>query len=247
MAGNAYPAGYYGKLPARGDFITRSLAPQFVNSWDAWLQQAIRASRERLKDAWLESYLSAPLWRFLLPPGLLMPQAVAGVFCPSVDRIGRHFPFTIAALLGPDPLNEVGTFVRTSGWFAAVEEVALAGLDPALDLDRYGERNDQLAFPGDSRAPTNVSPSGKARGAHLQALVQDEASYEATLRSLVQQVRPAGCALWLTAGSETIADCALATDGLPSPERFAAMLDGRFVHHGWDDALSPRSVVQPDA
>ncbi len=243
MALSAYAAGYYGKLPARGDFVTRGLAPQFVSPWDAWLQQALQASRERLKDRWLEGYLSAPLWRFLLPPGLVVPHAVAGVFCPSVDRIGRHFPFTIAALLGTDALDAAATLVRARGWFAAVEELALAGLDPGLDLERHGERIEELAFPDDFRVRTSAAAPGKAQGVHLQVALQDEASHEATLRSLVEQLRPAGCALWLTAGSETIADCALATDSLPSPQRFAAMLEGRFAHHGWDDALARRSVV----
>ena len=39
------PPGLYGKLPARGDFVTRRLDRGFVEAWDDWLQQAILASR----------------------------------------------------------------------------------------------------------------------------------------------------------------------------------------------------------
>ena len=37
--------GFYGKLPARGDFIGRRLGRPFIEAWDGWLQQAVLASR----------------------------------------------------------------------------------------------------------------------------------------------------------------------------------------------------------
>ena len=249
MSTGDFPAGYYGKLPARGDFITRGLPPQFVNAWDGWLQLSMQASRERLGEDWLESYLSAPLWRFLLPPGMLMAQAVAGVFCPSVDRIGRHFPFTIAAMLGTKSLDEVATLLQAKSWFARVEEAALAGLDPVLDLESYGSRMEELAFPGDACVPGKASAFARPQALHLHAGLQEGASCEEILRSLVQEARPASCALWLTEGSETIPDSALATDCLPSPAGFAAMLEGRWVRHGWRETARSRArrVAQPDA
>ncbi len=235
-----FPAGYYGKLPARGDFIARGLPPQFINPWDAWLQQALSASRELLKDDWLESYLSAPLWRFLLPPRLVMPQAVAGVICPSVDRIGRHFPFTIAAVLGTEALDAPATLARAKEWFTAAEEAALDGLAPTLDMEIYGGRVDELCFPGEYACPADAEASAvPERELHLHIALEGE-SCERALATLARGADPrASFALWLTEGSETIPDSALATAGLPSPDRFAALLDGRWSHHGWREASRP--------
>ena len=51
-------------------------------------------------DAWLPAFLEAPVWRFTLPPGMCGAQAALGLMLPSVDRAGRYFPLTFAAL-GP--------------------------------------------------------------------------------------------------------------------------------------------------
>ena len=88
--------GFYGKLPMVGDFVSRRLPNDFISSWDSWLQSAIAASREELGDDWLKNYLTSPIWRFLLSPGLCGNQAVAGIMMPSVDRVGRYYPLTVA-------------------------------------------------------------------------------------------------------------------------------------------------------
>ena len=49
-------------------------------------------------DAWLPAFLEAPVWRFTLPPGMCGARAVLGLMLPSVDRAGRYFPLTFAAL-----------------------------------------------------------------------------------------------------------------------------------------------------
>jgi type VI secretion system protein ImpM len=90
--------GFYGKLPARGDFVRAGLPRDFTDPWDAWLQSVIAGSRTLMGDAWLPAFLEAPVWRFTLPPGMCGAQAVLGVMLPSVDRAGRYFPLTFAAL-----------------------------------------------------------------------------------------------------------------------------------------------------
>ncbi len=95
------PAGWYGKLPILGDFTRRHLPPAFIDPWDDWLQAGIAGSRAALGGAWLDHYLTAHVWHFVLMPGVLGPPAWAGVCRPSVDRVGRYFPFTLAAPLAP--------------------------------------------------------------------------------------------------------------------------------------------------
>ena len=101
VAGSA--TGFFGKLPALGDFVERALPAEFVTPWDAWLQRAIAASRASLGEQWLDIYLTSPLWRFVLGAGPCGARAWAGVMMPSVDRVGRYFPLTVAAPLPAGP------------------------------------------------------------------------------------------------------------------------------------------------
>ncbi|MEZ5600327.1 MAG: type VI secretion system-associated protein TagF, partial [Candidatus Competibacteraceae bacterium] len=68
-------AGFFGKLPSRGDFIGRHLPKSFVGPWDSWLQTAVAHSRDQLGENWQEYYCTSPVWRFALGPGLCGPAA----------------------------------------------------------------------------------------------------------------------------------------------------------------------------
>jgi type VI secretion system protein ImpM len=91
-------AGFFGKLPARGDFVRTGLPRDFTDPWDAWLSAVMSASRTEAGNDWLPAFLEAPVWRFLLPAGLCSPRAAIGLMLPSVDRAGRYYPLTFAAL-----------------------------------------------------------------------------------------------------------------------------------------------------
>ena len=67
--------GYFGKLPAAGDFVQRRLPPVFVDAWDRAFSHALAGARDLLGDAWLQAYHAAPAWRFLLSPGIVGPAA----------------------------------------------------------------------------------------------------------------------------------------------------------------------------
>ncbi|MCG8100523.1 MAG: type VI secretion system-associated protein TagF, partial [Candidatus Thiodiazotropha taylori] len=87
--------GLYGKIPSLGDFVTRRLPRGFIAPWETWMQEAIANSREQLGDFWLDNYLTSPMWRFALSPGICGEQGWAGILMPSVDRVGRYYPFTL--------------------------------------------------------------------------------------------------------------------------------------------------------
>lgn len=96
--------GFYGKLPARGDFVRVGLPRDFTDPWDDWLQAVIAGSRRLVGDSWLAIYLESPVWRFALPPGTCGGHSVLGLMLPSVDSVGRYFPLTFASL-GPGGIN----------------------------------------------------------------------------------------------------------------------------------------------
>jgi type VI secretion system protein ImpM len=133
--------GLFGKLASHGDFVQRRLPPDFVAAWDTWLQQGIHAGRARHGAAWPERYLQGPLWRFVLAPAVCGQAAMVGVLLPSVDRVGRHFPLTLAAphdhaasclldlaTTGMDWFDRLADLAVCAMW----GDLALAELEPAL-------------------------------------------------------------------------------------------------------------------
>jgi type VI secretion system protein ImpM len=121
-------AGLFGKLPARGDFVRENLPRDFTDSWDGWWQRGLAETQERWRDDWQAAWLEAPVWRFMLPPGLCGESGVLGLWLPSVDKVGRYSPLTIAAAASCDWLPLVGQMMS---FLAAAEE---AGRD-ALEYD----------------------------------------------------------------------------------------------------------------
>ncbi|MGK9169326.1 type VI secretion system-associated protein TagF [Inquilinus limosus] len=144
-------AGIFGKLPWLGDFVTRRLPRSFVEPWDSWLQAGMAATRETLGDAWLDSFLTAPVWRFLLPAGSAGPAA-AGVLMPSVDRVGRYFPLTLAVPLDADPPPDAP--LTTGPWFDALEDAALAALEESVAAEDWEASIERIApFPAMNPPP----------------------------------------------------------------------------------------------
>ncbi|MSP00692.1 MAG: type VI secretion system-associated protein TagF [Acetobacteraceae bacterium] len=135
MSGTIEPEiirGFSGKVPARGDFVHGGLPRDFNDPWHDWQSTAIAGSRALMGEAWLDAFLEAPVWRFVFSAGLCGPRAAVGLIMPSVDKVGRYFPLTFAALPDsgtPDPAD-------WAGWLDEAE--ALGRL--ALDEDAPPER-----------------------------------------------------------------------------------------------------------
>jgi type VI secretion system protein ImpM len=229
--------GLYGKLPARGDFVSRRLDADFVAEWDAWLQRVMAASREALGERWLECFLSAPVWRFVVPAGMFSRRGWAGLVLPSVDRVGRYFPLTIAAPMREENIDVPSTLRKALPWLDALETLSLEALAPQLDFEDFDRRLAELAMADDvplvvgasddtvplgaAVARFEVWPLGDAADAAIERLMQE--------RSLPERAS----ALWMTKGGETVAACVAACGGLISGAQFCAMLDGRWQEHSW--------------
>jgi type VI secretion system protein ImpM len=135
-AASAARVGFTGKMPARGDFVARGLPRSFTEAWDAWLAIAMTGSRDILGVDWLPAWMEAPVWHFALPAGHCGPDAVAGVMLPSVDRSGRHWPLTLAAVIP----GIAGAPMPDPAWMQALEDAGFEAVLSDAEPDQVAER-----------------------------------------------------------------------------------------------------------
>ncbi|MGI3170842.1 type VI secretion system-associated protein TagF [Pseudooceanicola sp. C21-150M6] len=152
--------GIFGKISGMGDFLKRGLTPEFCSHWDSWLQDRLPAAQDRLGARWRALYFSAPIWRFHLPAGLIGPAPVMGVIMPSVDRVGREFPLTLA---GPAQGQGLATHLAADPVFRQLEDAALETLEDGASLDQLEARLKDLA-PGDPPVISGGSDAVLVRG-----------------------------------------------------------------------------------
>ena len=164
--------GWYGKLPTLGDFASRRLEADFIEPWDLWLGEGLQAQRDTMGEAWLDAYLQSPPWRFMLMPGVLDgfdPELVlAGVLIPSVDRVGRYFPLTIAASMTALPATPEG-YEALLGWLHRLEDTALDALQDDWSIEELEDALSVLT-PPDVSADTPVDHLETCRAALSAAL-----------------------------------------------------------------------------
>ncbi|HET7527395.1 MAG TPA: type VI secretion system-associated protein TagF [Burkholderiaceae bacterium] len=197
-------AGWFGKMPSLGDFASRRLPGAWIHAWDGWLQHELVRSRAALGDNWLTLYLVAPVRRFWLAPGLLAPAAWLGVLMPSVDSVGRHFPFTLATAL-PAGRDDVLDALANDNWLDAADAVARQVLDPAFDVAALEHAvADMPALHGERRAESHA-------GTRLAQQLRD--------------VSPGLRCAWWCEGARAAGDFIVAP-ALPDGAAFDALLHG---------------------
>ncbi|KFA18185.1 type VI secretion system protein ImpM, partial [Xanthomonas vasicola pv. musacearum NCPPB 4384] len=82
MSAMQRPPGFYGKLPAVGDFVHRRLPETFVDPWHVAMQGVLSANAAMIATP----AQHVPVWRFVLMPGLAGTAAWVGAMRASVDR-----------------------------------------------------------------------------------------------------------------------------------------------------------------
>ncbi|WP_287103544.1 type VI secretion system-associated protein TagF [Mesorhizobium sp.] len=127
--------GFYGKMPATGDFVTRRLPRDFVRIWDRWLAQHI------VPLIGSETWPRTTALRFLAGPAAF--GASAGIILQSADRVGRQFPLSVVAQL-PDASVRLAD---AEAWFAGIEEDAFAAQRGELTPDELDAALSVLPVP----------------------------------------------------------------------------------------------------
>lgn len=209
--------GAFGKMPALGDFFHLNAPQGFVRVWDDWLQGAMMAAAQSGGQAWDDQYMSAPIWRFTLAPGVAGPAKILGVLMPSVDRVGRRFPLALMAPIdheGPSALDHL-TQDKT---FEQLEDLALSCLDDGMDRDRLAATLVGIQMPA-------TQPFAPVRRAG-NALVLTQANIQGTAPEFAAGLIGNGMAkpcLWTTLVDGTRR--AMVCDGLPDAHQARALFD----------------------
>lgn len=232
-------AGFYGKLPALGDFVQRRLPADFVELWDRWLQESMLAARDALGPSWLVRFQAAPPWRFVLAPGAVTAQGWVGLLVPSCDRVGRWFPLTLAQPCAEAP-DLLATLECAAPWFGALERLAHEAFESGLGLPEFDARVALLGAAPVAPARAGADDTMPLRGAGpalpLAHLIGARLERERIARALAALRQPA-C---LLAGGDPPA--LLVLERLPAPALAVALLDGEWAAHGWsceDGAAAP--------
>ena len=245
--------GFFGKMPGHGDFVERGLPGVFKDGWDGWLQHGIAASKAAIGDSWLDAYLTSPVWRFALSPGVAGDTGWVGVLVPSVDRVGRYFPLTIAASVEADAIP-LQMMVAAAAWHDGAQDAALAALhDEQVDADALVQQLQLLEGSVFGQPPIYCSqPVRDPREAlHAHAL-RMPFSYGTTpghgllafSHRMLEALFGQQYSLWWTHGSERVAPGMFACAQLPSAEAFAGMLTDQVVAPGW---INLQGYEMPDA
>jgi len=142
--------GWHGKLPTVGDFASRRLDSEFIRIWDDWVSYGLARLRTISDCPWLDAYLSSPTWRFILTPGFLSAplhtQVWTGVVMPSVDKVGRYYPLTLACPL-PQIQTDAVTQAALWSWLHRLEDLAVDALQEDWSIETLESELVRLGLP----------------------------------------------------------------------------------------------------
>ena len=209
--------GFFGKLPCRGDFVSRNLPRGFIDPWDRWLQHGMAAAKVALDDAWPHSFVEGPSWQFVVAPGILGPQAVVGLLAPSCDRVGRLFPLTIAILTNAAPDS-----AEAAAWLSPLAPLTAQARAGHLDPDQLLVALDAASLCSVACAEAAPPPVTDIRETPLAALSRIGARES----------------LWWTAGNARMAASWLRSPALPPAEKFHAFYSEQSAKPGWGETPS---------
>lgn len=225
--------GLFGKLPAHGDFVQRNLPAGFINLWDEWLQYFVAGTKESLDENWLDIYLTSPIWRFVFSAGVIDENIWTGIMIPSVDRVGRYYPFSIVRKL-PAEINPFDYLNYNKNWYEEMESQSLDALDGQIMIDELVEnieKSESQTLSDYSKGSFNNDKCGFQIDMDFEE--QSPSSVYSSMLDSLMTTSFQSYSLWQTTGSDFIQPCLCMTQGLPDIKKMTAMLNGNWSDSGW--------------
>ncbi len=246
--------GYYGKIPTYGDFLRHNLARTFIETWDDWLQSAISVSKKQLGEDWLDAYLTCPIYRFVLSSGICGNESHIGIMMPSVDQVGRYYPFMLGATLD-EAANPFHLLQQHNTWFEQAQALALSTLEDDFEHDTLNHSVSALDVMLNQKHIAHETIQGAIEGIiqgdallmreSLQISTELDTLYPTLFHNTLREMCHA-YSLWWTAGSDKIDPSFLISQGLPPVESVTAMFSGDWSQYGWTDSQSQQQLIEAD-
>ncbi|MFT9256625.1 MAG: type VI secretion system-associated protein TagF [Acetobacter sp.] len=133
--------GFFGKLPSQGDFVRHGLCEATVAALDLWCRECLLSIMQSIGPDWRNAWMVAPVWHFALPAGACGPQALLGVWMPSMDRVGRCYPFMVCAQ-APD----LAPLLDGAAWLDQAAEAAICSVVDDTAVTALRHRLDEPAI-----------------------------------------------------------------------------------------------------
>ncbi|MBG0809502.1 type VI secretion system-associated protein TagF [Methylosinus sp. H3A] len=220
--------GLFGKLQAKRDFVSQGAPRGFLTAFEPWLQGGVASSRAQLGAEWRAAYLTAPIWRFWLGPQLCGGATAIGAFMPSMDGVGRYFPFSVAMFAEEGESLPPPEADPQDGWFVAIEDFLLSTLEQGVVFESVLEALEALPAPALGATGARLLTPETVAAARVGEAGFGEACRLA--RETVARARAvADQSFWWTEGGDGFERFALAATGMPDPALFVAMITGRFT------------------
>jgi type VI secretion system protein ImpM len=144
----------------------------------------------------------------------------------SVDRVGRYFPLTLAALL-PGRAGPARVFSNSAAWFEAAEARLLEALDQRFEFEAFDRQVFELGIPDiTDDLVRDSSEIGGAIRVSLRSEVDFASQTPILLDTVLAALRP-NYSLWWTVGSKQVAPACMICQGLPSENDFITLMTGR--------------------
>ena len=224
-----FPAapGWYGKVVLLGDFAHRRLSQGFITVCDQWLSRGISASRLQLGSSWLDIYLTGPVWRFAWAPGVVDDSWWFGVMMPSVDAVGRYFPLVVSSSDQNPPMS-IDACNQLSRWYSHAGQAALATLRPGASVDGFEAELARAPQWQDAATAQPEVETTAERQRFLLGGTPSLARWVHTLASPLFTQRYARHSFWFAFPADGRDDALTVVPGLPDPDQFSLMLEGRW-------------------
>ena len=215
-----------------GDFLQDNVDSEFVEYWNHWLQAGLAVSQEQLGDSWKDKYLTGPVWHFALSSNIAGVNAKMGTMIPSIDAVGRHFPFTVVANTDALPLSVLNAKIFNIEY----EDEVLSVLEDSIDVKRWrNQLQDTLNSTVSGKKFKHFVPEDTTKHAFVMEYDTDELGeniVEDILHTMLYK-KYSDYSIWWTQGSNSVNPVVLVTSALPPVNQLAAMLDGRWQHWEW--------------
>jgi type VI secretion system protein ImpM len=121
--------------------------------------------------------------------------------------------------------------LTATSWFDGVEQLALSALEEDADLDRIDQEAEAIAPP----SPEHRGGASYRTDRAVSVELVDGNGVDAAAGAIdgVLGLLASRYTLWWTSGSDRFKPSLVFAEGLPSVERFAALLDGKWERWGW--------------